>query len=142
MLKKISKILLIISGVIGIVSAASLLTLGIVFIVLGTSEAFKSVLASAIENGTITVNAPAHLTDSEKAGFCQNAFLILSLVLFIITLFTALSVLFSFLSAYKGTTALLIINIIFGVLSDNILTIAGSVCGIVKIKDIEDEKLS
>ena len=49
MLKKISKILLIISGVIGIVSAASLLTLGIVFIVLGTSEAFKSVLASAIE---------------------------------------------------------------------------------------------
>jgi hypothetical protein len=142
MLKKISNILLLVGGIISVVSSAILITSAIVFIFLGCNAPFKEVIIQGIENGTITVTAPEGTSIIEQAELVQHIFIVLAVVLLVITIFVSISAVFSFLGAKKNTSTICIFNIVFGVLSDNIISLAGGVLGLVKETESDNEKVS
>lgn len=130
MLKKTAKTLLLISGIIGIISAVVVLALGIVFTILGSTPAFHEVLVEGLIDGSI--NSDFQGTPAEVASQIQIMFVIIGIIFIVFGTLNAGSAAISFVTFKKMTLTWLIINLVIACVSQNYLSIAGSICGFIK----------
>lgn len=136
MLKNISRILIVIGGIIAAIAGVSLLVLGIVLIVCGNLPAFRNFVIDGINNGTFQTDMTG--TPEEIAIYVQKSLTVLAVIFLIISVFSIASSSFSFISQGKNKQSTHILNIIFGTFSENVLSIAGSVIYLIELKNEEE----
>lgn len=139
MLRKISKILYLVGGIVSFVVAGLLLFSGITTIVLGSVPMFRDYLADGIANGTITSTIQG--TPTEIATYIQISVLATGIICLIIVLLSVANGILSLMARKTPTKYLAILNIVFGVLSDIGINIAASVLALIANKKEENNKV-
>lgn len=129
MLRKISRILYLVAGILSIVSAVSNFTGGIVLIVLGVVPQVKQMLVDGLVNGTITSTLPGSV--EEQAQAIQLILLIVGIILLLTVVILVTNSVLSFIGRKNDSKAVSIINIVVGVLSGTELNAAAGVLSLI-----------
>lgn len=129
MLRKISKILYLVGGILAFVGAAISVVAGIVCLILGALPQIHDALVQGFEQGTI--NSTINATPAENASFTQIMLLVSGILMLIFSLFNVVAGVFSLISRNKKSLALSIVCIILGFIAEGYIIIGGAVVGII-----------
>ena len=127
-MKKASKILLIINGVLAILAAIGFLVTGIIFMYGATPEAREMIL-KLIDEGVITTTTT--MTREELATFVQTMASSLGIGFVISAVLNIPNAVLSFIAAGKEKKPLYIIVIVLSVLSSTLVGILGGIFGLI-----------
>ena len=127
-MKKASKILLIINGVLAILAAIGFLVTGIIFMYGATPEAREMIL-KLIDEGVITTTTT--MTREELATFVQAMSSSLGIGFVISAVLNIPNAVLSFIAAGKEKKPLYIIVIVLSVLSSTLVGILGGIFGLI-----------
>lgn len=127
-MKKASKILLIINGVLAILAAIGFLVTGIIFMYGATPEAREMIL-KLIDEGAITTSTT--MTREELATFVQATASGLGIGFIISAVLNIPNAVISFIASAKENKALYIISIVLSVISSTVIGILGGIFGLV-----------
>ena len=127
-MKKASKILLIINGVLAILAAIGFLVTGIIFMYGATPEAREMIL-KLIDEGVITTTTT--MTREELATFIQTMSSSLGIGFVISAVLNIPNAVLSFIAAGKEKKPLYIIVIVLSVLSSTLVGILGGIFGLI-----------
>ena len=127
-MKKASKILLIINGVLAILAAIGFLVTGIIFMYGATPEAREMIL-KLIDEGAITTTTT--MTREELATFVQTMSSSLGIGFVISAVLNIPNAVLSFIAAGKEKKPLYIIVIVLSVLSSTLVGILGGIFGLI-----------
>ena len=127
-MKKASKILLIINGVLAILAAIGFLVTGIIFMYGATPEAREMIL-KLIDEGAITTSTT--MTREELATFVQTMSSSLGIGFVISAVLNIPNAVLSFIAAGKEKKPLYIIVIVLSVLSSTLVGILGGIFGLI-----------
>lgn len=127
-MKKASKILLIINGVLAILAAIGFLVTGIIFMYGATPEAREMIL-KLIDEGVITTSTT--MTREELATFVQAMSSSLGIGFVISAVLNIPNAVLSFIAAGKEKKPLYIIVIVLSVLSSTLVGILGGIFGLI-----------
>ena len=127
-MKKASKILLIINGVLAILAAIGFLVTGVIFMYGATPEAREMIL-KLIDEGAITTTTT--MTREELATFVQTMSSSLGIGFVISAVLNIPNAVLSFIAAGKEKKPLYIIVIVLSVLSSTLVGILGGIFGLI-----------
>ncbi len=127
-MKKASKILLIINGVLAILAAIGFLVTGVIFMYGATPEAREMIL-KLIDEGAITTSTT--MTREELATFVQAMSSSLGIGFVISAVLNIPNAVLSFIAAGKEKKPLYIIVIVLSVLSSTLVGILGGIFGLI-----------
>ncbi len=127
-MKKASKILLIINGVLAILAAIGFLVTGVIFMYGATPEAREMIL-KLIDEGAITTSTT--MTREELATFVQTMSSSLGIGFVISAVLNIPNAVLSFIAAGKEKKPLYIIVIVLSVLSSTLVGILGGIFGLI-----------
>lgn len=127
-MKKASKILLIINGVLAILAAIGFLVAGVIFMYGATPEAREMIL-KLIDEGVITTTTT--MTREELATFVQTMASSLGIGFVISAVLNIPNAVLSFIAAGKEKKPLYIIVIVLSVLSSTLVGILGGIFGLI-----------
>ena len=127
-MKKASKILLIINGVLAILAALGFLVTGVIFMYGATPEAREMIL-KLIDEGAITTTTT--MTREELATFVQTMSSSLGIGFVISAVLNIPNAVLSFIAAGKEKKPLYIIVIVLSVLSSTLVGILGGIFGLI-----------
>ena len=127
-MKKASKILLIINGVLAILAALGFLVTGVIFMYGATPEAREMIL-KLIDEGAITTSTT--MTREELATFVQTMSSSLGIGFVISAVLNIPNAVLSFIAAGKEKKPLYIIVIVLSVLSSTLVGILSGIFGLI-----------
>ena len=127
-MKKASKILLIINGVLAILAAIGFLVTGVIFMYGATPEAREMIL-KLIDEGAITTSTT--MTREELATFVQTMSSSLGIGFVISAVLNIPNAVLSLIAAGKEKKPLYIIVIVLSVLSSTLVGILGGIFGLI-----------
>ena len=136
-LKKAANILFLIGAIVAIVVGVCYLLTSVVFLVLGTSEAFRQAVIEAINSGSAKTDLPS---PEEAANVLQAFFLTSGIILLVPAACSIPSCIFSFKARNSDNKAFFVLNIVFGILGSTIVNVVGGVFGLVKGDTIVTEE--
>ena len=133
-MKKASDILLLIGGIVAAVCIFAYLMCGVVFMIL-SMPFFTPYLAEGIREGIVhTSMGDINMTPEEIAALIQLLFIIYAVVFYVITAFTVVSCIFAFRARKAQSSAMYILNIVFGVIGCTVVNTVGGVLGLIALK--------
>ncbi len=127
-MKKASKILFRVGGIISIVLFALFLTMAIIFIVSG-SPAMTEAIKKGIEEGTIQTTFVGSIEDQAKV--VQAALMSSGIVFMIFAIFNIPNAILSFMTLRMPSTIMYIFNIVFGAISGCEVNLVGAIFGLI-----------
>ena len=128
-MRKASRILFLVAGILSIVAAVTLLIIGIVCAVMG-SPAMVDAIREGIKNGSIVVKGSS--SDIELAiQIYQSTMLSTAVTMFVFMAFNIVNIVFSFIARKKQSKGVLILNIVFGALSCVEVNLVGGILGLI-----------
>ena len=130
-MKTVTKVLLIIGGILAILSALSFLAGGIVLVVFSGPQFYDTIL-KMIQDGSAHSSLPG--TPEQQVATIQSAFLIAGIVLLVEVLFLVIQAAIAFMASSRRSNALYIANIVIGVITLSVFNLAGGIIGLVQDK--------
>ena len=126
-MKKATRILLLVSGIMSIVDAVILLITSIVFMVL-SSPSLRQYYVDGLRDGSVHSSFTG--SPEEVAKAIQAVFLVVGIILLFVTIFAIANAVVSFLARNKESKGLYIMAIVFGVLSGVAVSVVGGIFGL------------
>ena len=136
-MRKASDILLIIGAVFCILGAIGCLIATIVLFVMASPE-YTQYIIDAIKAGTVHSDIPG--TPEEIAAIVQASLRIAAIACIFALLFQVAAAVLSFVAKAKATTGLYIASLVLGVLAGNVLTLLGSIFGLVGVNEQQQQQ--
>lgn len=130
MLNKISKILYLVAGFVSIAATVAYITLGVMFVVFGTSGDVQYYLVQNFENGSLTL-IDANLTIEQNAEFVMLFFLTSGITFLVLSVFVIVNIVLTFVARRETNRKLDILNIVFGLLSGVEINIAAAILSLI-----------
>ena len=121
-MRKASDIVLLVGGIVEILATITFLALAIVFVVLA-SPASAEIIKEGLENGTITTSFAGSV--DEQVALIQLAFKAVGVVFVVLTVFSLIGCIVSFLAKAKKTNPLYVLAIVFGAVSTYVPLVGG-----------------
>lgn len=121
-MRKASDIVLLVGGIVEILATITFLALAIVFMVLA-SPASAEIIKEGLENGTITTSFTGSV--DEQVALIQLAFKAVGVVFVVLTVFSLIGCVVSFLAKAKKTNPLYVLAIVFGAVSTYVPLVGG-----------------
>ena len=129
-MRKASKVLFLVGGIVSCVEALSYLIMGIVFIFLGTSEDFKNDLLKNYSASDLVRDLGNGVTPADAVQAIQAMYVALG-VIFIIGIFiSAVNAVLAFKARNSNNKVLFILNIVFGFISGCIINAIGGILAV------------
>ena len=136
-MKKISDIVLVIGGILGILAILGFLA-GTILSAVIANGGIKDVIVSGIEDGSINVGTDG--TTEEKYQYVVAVFKIMMVLFIVLMVFDLMCVIICFVSAKKSKSGLYIADIALGVLLGNLIILIGGILGLIAVN--KDPQLS
>ena len=130
MIKKVSRILILIGAIYGIVSIVSLLIAGIVTAVLA-SPTCTEFLTKGLTEGWAHTSFEG--SQEEQVAFMQLVLLIISILVFVLVIPAVVSSILCFLGLKKENKSLLIAILVFSILCGNEVAGVGAIFGLIAL---------
>jgi hypothetical protein len=130
-MRKASKIILIVGGIITIVTSLVLLGVGFIFKDMGTSESYYNYTVEALKNGNLHSSFPG--TPEEQATQVQLMYMIYFSVLMYFAIAGVIAGTYAICINSSKNKALFIVDIILGALSITAVLIVGGILGLVAL---------
>lgn len=121
-MKRAKRILFLLGGVFSIIDAITFFITGLVFVILGP-----------------TIGSLIAQSDEQGASIFLGVYLAVGLVFIFVAFLDVINAILSFKARYSKSNALMIANIIFGVLTDVIVNLVGAIFGLILISREEKE---
>ena len=134
-MKKVANILFLVGGIYSFILVASLVIIGIVFLVF-SSAGLTATIIIGIQNGSIKSSFTG--TPEEIAALVQLTFLITGIILLFIASFGIVNGILSLKARNTDNKNLYIANIVFGILSDTPINVVGAIFALIKGNTLED----
>ena len=129
-MRKASKVLFLVGGIVSCVEALSYLIMGIVFIFLGASEDFKNDLLKNYSASDLVRDLGNGVTPADAVQAIQAMYVALG-VIFIIGIFiSAVNAVLAFKARNSNNKVLFILNIVFGFISGCIINAIGGILAV------------
>ncbi len=128
-MKNVSRILLLIAGIVSFVCALVFLIMGIVYLALTTPEA-KQIIIEGLQNGSINTSVVGQSVE-EQAATIQIILGALGAVFMVWAVLALINGVISLVGRAKGTKGWMIINIVCGVVSGLIINLVGGILGVI-----------
>ena len=127
-MRRVGNVLLLIGGILGIITAVTLLAGGLVFMVLSGPAAFEAI-KNGIETGAIHVQGYTGGDATLAAQAVQLTFLICGIVFLAEAVLNVASTVLCFLGKNRQTSSLYIANVVIGVFGGSVFAIIGGILG-------------
>ncbi len=127
-MRKASKILMLVAGIVSIFVAIGLFITAIVLLVCTLPEA-KETIIEGLQNGTITTTFQG--TIDQKAEYIQALFAALGVIFIIWAILAIVNSVVSFIGRGVQNKPMLIINIVFGFISGVEINLVGAILGLI-----------
>ena len=121
-MRKASDIVLLVGGILEILATLTFMALALVFMIL-SSPASAEIIKEGLQNGTITTSFAGSV--DEQVAVIQLAFKAMGVVFVVLTVFSLIGCVVSFLAKAKKTNPLYVLAIIFGALSIEVPLVGG-----------------
>ena len=121
-MRKASDIVLLVGGILEILATLTFMALALVFMIL-SSPASAEIIKEGLQNGTITTSFAGSV--DEQVAVIQLAFKAMGVVFVVLTVFSLIGCVVSFLAKAKKTNPLYVLAIIFGAVSIEVPLVGG-----------------
>ena len=121
-MRKASDIVLLVGGIVEILATITFLALAIVFMVLA-SPASAEIIKEGLQDGTITTSFVGSV--DEQVAMIQLVFNAVGVVFVVLTVFSLIGCVVSFLAKAKKTNPLYVLAIIFGAVTIEVPLVGG-----------------
>ena len=121
-MRKASDIVLLVGGILEILATLTFAALALVFMIL-SSPASAEIIKEGLQNGTITTSFAGSV--DEQVAVIQLAFKAMGVVFVVLTVFSLIGCVVSFLAKAKKTNPLYVLAIVFGAVSIEVPLIGG-----------------
>ena len=121
-MRKASDIVLLVGGILEILATLTFMALALVFMILA-SPASAEIIKEGLQNGTITTSFAGSV--DEQVAVIQLAFKAMGVVFVVLTVFSLIGCVVSFLAKAKKTNPLYVLAIIFGAVSIEVPLVGG-----------------
>ena len=133
-MKKASDILLLVGGIVAAVCIFIYLLCGVMFTVMSLPF-FTPYIAEGIREGIVTTAmGDISMSPEELAALIQMLFTVYAVIFYIITVFTVVSCIFAFSARKAQSSAMYILNIVFGVIGCTVVNTVGGILGLIALK--------
>ena len=129
-MKKIANIILLVAGILGIISAVGYAIASIVMLVLGAGS--TEIIIQGLQDGSIQVAGyPNEVSAEQAAAIFKTGMTVAGVIFLLILIFAVVEIVLTFRARKVETQGSYIAVLVFAVLSGNLISLIGSIFGLV-----------